>query len=156
MTHCHSALPSLIDGPGTVSLGGNRSIKPNSEEAAEAGCIVVGKKNSKMFPLSCIAEKEQLAASSAIFGNYNFTQSAICTLVTQKAEPISYHAIHSTRPEIGQLVLKQDGGYMKLHKVRKQVNKPACLVRNWASVLVNGQLPSHAMCSVRECTQGFN
>ena len=42
MTHCHSALASLIDGPRTVSLCGNGSVKPSSEEAVEADCSFVG------------------------------------------------------------------------------------------------------------------
>ena len=39
------------------------------------------------YPLA-LAEKEQLATASAIFGNYDSTQSATPILVTRNAEPI--------------------------------------------------------------------
>jgi len=38
--------------------------------------------------LLALAEKEQLAIASAVFGNYDSTQSATPILVTQNAEPI--------------------------------------------------------------------
>ena len=40
------------------------------------------------YPLALLAEKEQLATASAIFGNYDSTQSATPILVTRNAEPI--------------------------------------------------------------------
>ena len=39
------------------------------------------------YPLA-LAEKEQLATASAVFGNYDSTQSATPILVTRNAEPI--------------------------------------------------------------------
>ena len=39
------------------------------------------------YPLA-LAEKEQLATASALFGNYDSTQSAMPILVTRNAEPI--------------------------------------------------------------------
>ena len=41
----------------------------------------------QLYPLA-FAEKEQLATASAIFGNYDSTQSATPILVTRNAEPI--------------------------------------------------------------------
>ena len=40
----------------------------------------------QLYPLA-LAEKEQLATASAVFGNYDSTQSATPILVTRNAEP---------------------------------------------------------------------